>query len=439
MATPRWITAAEVEGGVIPAGGTTDQVLAKESNTDYDLKWADSGGGGSFLSAFTARVDPSGSDETGTFGDLSKPFLTVQGALDAIAALAAGESPLDLAVVDIGINTFLEDVTLDNTSGTWPFLIFKGVTNNGNPDQQDPYPSCAFQSLTITGDGNLSNIRLKDCFVFGGGIFTDSPLVLLLDSANMGGGTISSTHSGGSHLTIGSMYGTGAFIASVNADDTGILVFGVTADAPNGATISSANDSVTIANSGQAPEGTTFGNPVLSVFSVNAPDGTVTVNDSLIKDVTCNTLHLTRSKAIGTVTAASGFTDDQGPYAYFYDVGFQGGAQGTIYLNPVNGGNGGALPAGFVVTGAILEIITPLDSASHLATVALSSGETDGDLQAATLVSGAPWSTAGLKRLTPLFKTTGGGFTSDNPVIVVAVEDLTAGQFKLHIEGYIDL
>ncbi len=43
---PRYITAAEVEGGVIPPGGTTDQVLAKESNADFDLKWAAGGGGG---------------------------------------------------------------------------------------------------------------------------------------------------------------------------------------------------------------------------------------------------------------------------------------------------------------------------------------------------------------------------------------------------------
>ena len=46
MASPRFITAAEVEGGVIPPGGATDQVLAKESNADFDLKWTTGGGGG---------------------------------------------------------------------------------------------------------------------------------------------------------------------------------------------------------------------------------------------------------------------------------------------------------------------------------------------------------------------------------------------------------
>lgn len=43
---PRWITEAEVEGQVIPEGGTTNQVLAKESDADFDLKWATGGGGG---------------------------------------------------------------------------------------------------------------------------------------------------------------------------------------------------------------------------------------------------------------------------------------------------------------------------------------------------------------------------------------------------------
>ncbi len=33
-------------GGGVPAGGTTGQVLAKNSNTDFDVGWAAGGGGG---------------------------------------------------------------------------------------------------------------------------------------------------------------------------------------------------------------------------------------------------------------------------------------------------------------------------------------------------------------------------------------------------------
>jgi len=46
MAQPRFVTEKEVEGGVIPIGGTTEQVLAKKSNTNYDLKWKTATGSG---------------------------------------------------------------------------------------------------------------------------------------------------------------------------------------------------------------------------------------------------------------------------------------------------------------------------------------------------------------------------------------------------------
>lgn len=108
MAEPRFITAAEVEGQVIPAGGTTDQVLSKESNADFDLKWATGGGGGgSFLSNETARVDATGNDGTGTIGDLTKPFLTVQGAIGAIE-----DGSFQNPIIDIGNNQFFEDLTV---------------------------------------------------------------------------------------------------------------------------------------------------------------------------------------------------------------------------------------------------------------------------------------------------------------------------------------
>jgi hypothetical protein len=59
-----------------------------------------------FLSADIARVDPNGNDGTGTVGDLSKPFLTVQGAINAIEA-GSFTNP----VIFIGNNVFTENVT----------------------------------------------------------------------------------------------------------------------------------------------------------------------------------------------------------------------------------------------------------------------------------------------------------------------------------------
>ncbi len=384
------------------------------------------GGGASFLSANTARVDPSGDDSTAIVGDLTKPFLTVQGALDAIVAL---DPQPDMAIIDIGGNRFTESLTI---TAPMPVLLFKGAANQGPIDNSDI--GQVWNTLTITDDGNDSFfIFLKDCY--GDTIATDSELTLMLDSAQMNNGGITSTLTGSSLLTVGSIYGTGSEIGAIVAVDADILVFGVT-PADSSSTISTDNGAVTVSGCGQAPDSDL--SYALKCFSINAPAGSVTVNDSLLKDVTHSGLALVRSKVLGTVTPMGNppvsHSDDQGPYAYIYDFDLIGGAQGTVYLNPNPGSQGGALAAGFVITRAILEVITPLDSASHLATVALSSGESAGDLQVATVVSGAPWSTPGLKNITALFKTTG----SDNPTIEVAVQDLTAGKFTLHFEGYLD-
>lgn len=49
----------QLNGALAPAGGTTGQVLAKNSDTDYDLEWIDSAGGpgGSTVTAGSAVVD----------------------------------------------------------------------------------------------------------------------------------------------------------------------------------------------------------------------------------------------------------------------------------------------------------------------------------------------------------------------------------------------
>ncbi len=57
--------------------------------------------GGSFVSAETARVDPGGNDETGIIGNLTKPFETTQGAIDAFELLAPLPSN---PIIEIGGN-----------------------------------------------------------------------------------------------------------------------------------------------------------------------------------------------------------------------------------------------------------------------------------------------------------------------------------------------
>ncbi len=373
------------------------------------------------------RVDPN----PATFA----PFRTVQAVIDAIAVLTAGNDPPDAVVIDIGVNNFTESLTLNNSTGTWPIIIFKGVTNSGNYDN-NATQSLAFTSLVITGDGNQLDIRVKDCAC--GQIVTDSPLVVIYDNGNSNGNAITSTCSIGGGLSIGSMYGGGnGFPGAITANDTDILLFGITADAPGGSLVTSSTGQVTITGCGQPPEGATFGSITPSFFSINC-GGAVIASDSLLQNVTCQTLHLVRSKVYGTLTITDPTqfgTDDQGPFAYFYDFDLYGsGAQGTIVLAQRTGSQGTSIPANFVITGAILEIITPLDSAGHTATVALTSGQSAGDLKTAAVVSGAPWSTTGLKALTAFLKTTG----SVDPAMVVGVQDLTAGKFTLHIQGYLN-
>ncbi len=368
--------------------------------------------------------------------DARGDFQTVQAAINAIAVLAAGNDPPDAVVIDIGVNSFTESLTLNNSTGTWPIVIFKGITNSGNNDL-NAGQSLAFTTLSITGNGSQLDIRVKDCAC--GQIVTDSPLVVLFDNGNTNGNPITSTYNGGNGLTIGSMYGGGnGFVGAITADDTDILLFGIVSDAPVGSIIvSSANGFVTVANCGQSPEGTIFGHYAQSLFSINAPNGTIIANDSYLNDITCSSYSFIRSKAYGTITvndSGNPSTNDQGSYDYNYDFARDGGVQGTIFLFPTSGSQGTGLPSNFVVTGAILEIVTPPDSSSHLATIALTSGESAGDLKTAALVSGAPWSTAGLKTLAALLKTT----SSHDPAMVIAVQDLTAGKFDLHIQGYLN-
>jgi hypothetical protein len=424
------------------AGGGGGDVVGPSSATDGNLAVFDGttgklikdggapGGGGSFLSANIARIDPSGNDSTGTVGDLTKPFLTVQAALNAIAALYDPNTQLPaMAVIDVGPNRFTEDLTLivPTPGNGFPVLIFRGTANQSSIDPSDS--GQAFASLTITdSDNDQFFIFLKGVLVQGGGITTDSQLTLMLDSAALAGSPVVSTSLG--QLTVGSNHGTGSDVGSITGNRK-VVVFGLSPS--SGSTITSLNRSVDINRCGQIRQGTS-----LNLFSVVAHQA-ITVVDSLLQNVTTDSgVTLIRSKIYGTVTFTDPtqiLTDDQGPYVYNYDFSRDGGSQGSIALSPSSGSQGGNLPSGFVITGAILEVITPLDSAGHTATVALSSGESAGDLQAATIVSGAPWSTTGLKALTALLKTTG----SDAPAMVVAVQDLTAGKFMLHIEGYLSM
>jgi hypothetical protein len=113
-----------------------------------------------------------------------------------------------------------------------------------------------------------------------------------------------------------------------------------------------------------------------------------------------------------------------------YDFAVDGGAIGTITLRG-SGPLGGTVPNGAVVLGGYIEIDTGFTTGSA-ATMALQI-EGAGDLQAATVVSGAPFSTTGRKNVTPAFT----GATSIKTTAaraltaVIATGTVTAGKGRV--------
>ena len=113
-----------------------------------------------------------------------------------------------------------------------------------------------------------------------------------------------------------------------------------------------------------------------------------------------------------------------------YDFAVDGGAGGSINLRAMNA-LGGVIPAGAVIMGGYVDVITPFTTGSA-ATLAINS-EAAGDIVAAAVVSGAPWSTAGRKSVIPAFtgatavKTT----VARSIVGTIAVGTITAGKARV--------
>lgn len=113
-----------------------------------------------------------------------------------------------------------------------------------------------------------------------------------------------------------------------------------------------------------------------------------------------------------------------------YEFAVDGGAVSTISL--MDAAN---VPAGFVVWAGFIDVITPPTSGGA-ATLALTL-EGAADMQAAVVISGAPWSTAGRKAIIPVgtaassVKTT----VARNLGAVVGTAALTAGVFEVYLMG----
>lgn len=116
-------------------------------------------------------------------------------------------------------------------------------------------------------------------------------------------------------------------------------------------------------------------------------------------------------------------------YRADYSFAADGGAVSTIALSGTAG-----LPAGAIILSAYIEVTAALTSGGA-ATVALQA-ENAGDIQAAAAVTGAPWSTTGVKlssartRAAAPIKLAAASDVS----AVIAVAALTAGAFRVYVE-----
>jgi hypothetical protein len=125
-------------------------------------------------------------------------------------------------------------------------------------------------------------------------------------------------------------------------------------------------------------------------------------------------------------------TRDIKVYRGEYSFAVDGGAIGAIPLR-AGAGSQGPIPGGSVILEAFLDVTT-LFTTGTAATMALSI-EGANDLVSATVVSGAPYSTTGLKATLPVFtaatmiKTT----VDRSPTATIAVGTVTAGVLALVI------
>lgn len=108
-----------------------------------------------------------------------------------------------------------------------------------------------------------------------------------------------------------------------------------------------------------------------------------------------------------------------------YDFTVDGGTQGAISLLPA-----AAVPDGSLVLGAYINVLLALTGAT--ATAALHINAAD-DIEAATAISGAPWSSTGWKAASDLpLGAAPVQLTADrNITLTVGTADLTAGEFEV--------
>jgi hypothetical protein len=277
-----------------------------------------------FISSNTVRVDQLGDDSTGTVGDLSNPFLTVQAAIDAIQAL----DPIpDWPVIDIGDNSFSEDLTTSLQT-----LVIVGSNAGGNRlqsgfnENNKPFSSLTFQESTdrqciVLKDcnGNLSNIEgnTTNNETFDGG-FT----VHLINTAIA---VVKNSGENGKIYIFG--YG-GSWIDSVQSLVSGQII--EIRDVPDLEQLFGQSDTVwTLYNCPNVVDAPSVG--TLNLYNSPFPSEALLINNPPTTNVIQPTfLTLTNSAGNGTIL---GLASKNG----IPDVGFTGFEKGSICMDTANG------------------------------------------------------------------------------------------------------
>ncbi len=219
---------------------------------------------GSFLSRTIVRVDPSGNDGTGIIGDLSKPFLTVQAAINACGAI---DPVPTYATIQVGLNHFAEDATI---AYGLPKIIFEGVS---------AAVSQPFDSLIIGDAAHNSFVYFYNCSVKNVTQTANVTVSIGLFTSILKGDTT------GDHIFIWAYAGSFANDATINiAPDGGLTIVGLSGP-KGGEDVFGLNNRLDIA----ADPDTT----------------TVELRNTLARDVTCDQLLLSDSLVTRNLTANS--------------------------------------------------------------------------------------------------------------------------------------
>lgn len=193
------------------------QLFARSSDGTVHQITPVTAGTGIATMQWTAIVDPAlGSDVTGTFGDLEKPYATIQGALNDVPTPVDAASARTSYTIIVSPGTYDEDLTVDLTSGKHVVIASWGPVNLGLFSGSDWTPSGPARSIAIT----TSSAAVFD---FIDASFSLQPML----PVDTGDETTNAQHA--AFRISGQITGTGIFAGTPKIDVglSGCVVFGI--------------------------------------------------------------------------------------------------------------------------------------------------------------------------------------------------------------------